>query len=368
MDDHEYDTEEWRTVPGHSDYEVSSQGRVRSWKKAGGAGVANILRTGPDTSGYPVTTIDGKRRRVHQVVALTWLGPCPEGMEVGHLNHKRDDNRPENLAYVTRRENMAELRRRPPRTHCKRGHPLSGDNLYIAPASGQRVCRICRRRTMSKRHLDDCDYCGRPLPDGATIQGDKTIRAGDQPVRKDFSTKELRAEEWRTVGADPDYEVSNLGRMRSFKGRRSTDRMACMPRMLKPWRDYAGYESLKVGGKRQGIHQLVADAFIGPRPHGCEVAHINHIRNDNRVENLRYVTRHENLSERYKKQSTHCTRGHPLSGDNLYIVPHSGRRLCRICQRPRLRKRSLHDCPRCGQPLPEMLKSVRIRDQVSGST
>jgi Zn finger protein HypA/HybF involved in hydrogenase expression len=362
--DCESDAEEWRTVPGHPQYEVSSLGRVRSYRKSGDAGIANILRTGLDRSGYLRTTLDGKLYRVHQVVALAWHGLCPEGMEVGHLNHKPDDNRPENLAYVTRQENMAEMRR-PPRTHCKRGHPLSGDNLYVQPSNGARICRICRRRSMTKRHHDDCDYCGRPLPDGSTIQGDKTIRAGDQPVRSEFSKKELRAEEWRTVAADPDYEVSNLGRIRSFKGRRSTDRVPFLPRMLKPWRDYAGYESLKVGGRRQGVHQLVADAFIEPRPDGYEVAHINHIRNDNRVENLRYVTRQENLSERYKEQSTHCTRGHPLSGDNLYIVPHNGRRVCRICLRPRLRKRSLHDCPRCGQPLPEQLKSVLIRDEES---
>lgn len=33
---------------------------------------------------------------------------------------------------------------------CKRGHPLSGDNLYVAP-SGKRVCRECRRIRTEKR-------------------------------------------------------------------------------------------------------------------------------------------------------------------------------------------------------------------------
>lgn len=31
------------------------------------------------------------------------------------------------------------------KTHCKRGHPLSGDNLYIT-ASGKRQCKDCARR------------------------------------------------------------------------------------------------------------------------------------------------------------------------------------------------------------------------------
>lgn len=30
------------------------------------------------------------------------------------------------------------------RTHCKRGHPLRGDNLYVSP-SGSRSCKACKR-------------------------------------------------------------------------------------------------------------------------------------------------------------------------------------------------------------------------------
>ena len=30
------------------------------------------------------------------------------------------------------------------RTHCKRGHPLRGDNLYVTP-SGKRSCKACRK-------------------------------------------------------------------------------------------------------------------------------------------------------------------------------------------------------------------------------
>lgn len=40
------------------------------------------------------------------------------------------------------------------KTHCKRGHPLSGDNLYVAPKSGSRGCRACRTLT-NKRLRED---------------------------------------------------------------------------------------------------------------------------------------------------------------------------------------------------------------------
>lgn len=39
-------------------------------------------------------------------------------------------------------------------THCKNGHPLSGDNLYVNPASGYRQCRTCRRTYMKQYHAE----------------------------------------------------------------------------------------------------------------------------------------------------------------------------------------------------------------------
>jgi len=32
------------------------------------------------------------------------------------------------------------------KTHCKFGHPLSGENLYMSPSNGQRACRTCKVR------------------------------------------------------------------------------------------------------------------------------------------------------------------------------------------------------------------------------
>lgn len=53
-------------------------------------------------------TREGKGRTclVHQLVALTFLGPPPPGQECRHLNDNKDDNRALNLAYGTRSQNM----------------------------------------------------------------------------------------------------------------------------------------------------------------------------------------------------------------------------------------------------------------------
>ena len=36
-------------------------------------------------------------------------------------------------------------------THCKHGHPFSGDNLYIVPKSGWRHCLICKQNRRPHR-------------------------------------------------------------------------------------------------------------------------------------------------------------------------------------------------------------------------
>ena len=40
---------------------------------------------------------------------------------------------------------------RPCQTHCKHGHPLSGDNLYLSP-KGSRGCKKCRSKYAHDSH------------------------------------------------------------------------------------------------------------------------------------------------------------------------------------------------------------------------
>lgn len=48
-------------------------------------------------------------RLVHRMVALAWLGgPPTEKHEVSHINGDRSDNRVENLAWKTHKENEAD--------------------------------------------------------------------------------------------------------------------------------------------------------------------------------------------------------------------------------------------------------------------
>jgi hypothetical protein len=65
-------------------------------------------------------------------------GPIPEGKELHHRCGVYACWNPDHLEPVTHAENQSHLRK----THCKRGHPLSGDNLRIGP-NGARACKAC---------------------------------------------------------------------------------------------------------------------------------------------------------------------------------------------------------------------------------
>lgn len=106
------------------------------------------------------------------------------------------------------------------------------------------------------------------------------------------------SEVWKTISGHPGYEVSCRGRVRSVHGiivRSNGANLTRNGRILKP-QIRQGYERVRLGhGPYLTVHSLVAAAFIGERPDGLQVNHINHRRDDNRVENLEYVTPSKNV-------------------------------------------------------------------------
>ena len=102
-------------------------------------------------------------------------------------------------------------------------------------------------------------------------------------------------EEWRdVVGYEKLYAVSNLGRVRSKNRVVQTKRgrWRYRGRILRPGRMSTGYVSVAVGrGNSVMVQWLVLEAFTGPRPERHDADHINHIRDDNRLSNLRWLCR-----------------------------------------------------------------------------
>ena len=115
-------------------------------------------------------------------------------------------------------------------------------------------------------------------------------------------------EQWRDIpGFEGRYQVSDQGRVRSVDRHvrlvtRQGGEMFVLKRgrQLQPGRCRSGHVSVAIGrGNSRMVHQLVLEAFVGPCPEKHEVLHLNHVPHDNRLENLRYGTRSENLRMDY---------------------------------------------------------------------
>lgn len=91
--------EEWRPVPGLPNVEASSLGSVRH---RGTVIVGSVSKS----TGYRRTKLSKRERLFHALVAAAFIGERPTGAHVNHKNCNKTDNRPENLEYVTPRENM----------------------------------------------------------------------------------------------------------------------------------------------------------------------------------------------------------------------------------------------------------------------
>ena len=64
-----------------------------------------------DKDGYNIISVKGKQWREHRYVWTQANGEIPKGMEIDHINGKRDDNRIENLQMLTNKQNNQRWRR-----------------------------------------------------------------------------------------------------------------------------------------------------------------------------------------------------------------------------------------------------------------
>ena len=95
-------------------------------------------------------------------------------------------------------------------------------------------------------------------------------------------------EYWKTLEEDNRYQISNFGRVMGTRGK-----------IISYQYHSNGYISTKIGGIRKSIHRLVAKTFVPNPLLKPQVNHKNGIKDDNRVENLEWVTQSENLKHSY---------------------------------------------------------------------
>lgn len=157
-------------------------------------------------------------------------------------------------------------------------------------------------------------------------------------------------EQWRPVaGYEDSYEVSHIGRVRSVGRWRNTRRGESnrwQPGKLLKQEKRSKYGHRRVtlynnrNPVRRAVHQLVLEAFVGPRPDGLWVLHRDGNPSNNHVRNLYFGTPSENQYDRVRHGNNHhalkstCPHGHPLDGER-YLHGKFRSRFCKTCMRIR---------------------------------
>lgn len=150
----------------------------------------------------------------------------------------------------------------------------------------------------------------------------------------------LTAERWMpVVGWEDRYLVSTLGRVVSLpKGAHLHSRI------LKPVPcKRGGYPTVGLhdghgSRKMRGVHQLVLEAFVGPRPAGHLALHADDDPANCTLDNLRWGTRTDNSLDAVRNgrhamaNKDRCKLGHEFTPQNTWVSPSTGGRTCRACR------------------------------------
>jgi hypothetical protein len=104
-------------------------------------------------------------------------------------------------------------------------------------------------------------------------------------------------EEWKAIEGFDGYFVSTLGRVSSTK-------LGITPKLKVLSKDRYGYNTVNLSYpkstsnpstyKKCKVYRLVYEAFVGPIPRGLSVDHINRVKHDDNVLNLRLTTSSQN--------------------------------------------------------------------------
>lgn len=108
--------------------------------------------------GYGRCTVKGSPTIVaHRISYQEFVGDIPDGYQIDHLCKVTSCVNPSHLEAVLPYENNLRSNsfsaKNIRKTHCLRGHELSGDNL-VASKNGWRICKTCHRiKCFNRRRL-----------------------------------------------------------------------------------------------------------------------------------------------------------------------------------------------------------------------
>ena len=133
------DEELWKEWPQDPRIMVSNKQNVISYRR----GAPHPLKVTHNNRGYPmVGAVYASPQLVHRMVAETWIDNPNHYKEVNHINGDKDDNRVENLEWVTHSQNVCHAFR----TGLKKGYAKGTPIRIVETGEVFESIRECARR------------------------------------------------------------------------------------------------------------------------------------------------------------------------------------------------------------------------------
>lgn len=170
----------------------------------------------------------------------------------------------------------------------------------------------------------------------------------------------MKLEEWRPVmDWEGLYEVSSLGRIRSFErtgihGRGISTYPSKILKQIKATSNYVvvnltdNSDPNKPRRRKQvSIHRAVLEAFVGPCPKDMEGCHNNGVRSDCRLSNLRWDTRPNNHADKWLHGTQQTGINNPaaaLTAREVRLIRDSSDTHTALANRLGVSRRTIHNC------------------------
>jgi len=146
----------WKPLSNYPGYEASNYGNVRSWIFKGGKRKKALNLKPINIYGYYKLSLringESKPKRIHRLVLEAFVGRCPEGLQCGHNNGIRTDNRLENLRWDTPESNQADRK--------KHGTATVGEKHPMAKLTNIQVTEI----KMRLKNKEACKSISKDFP------------------------------------------------------------------------------------------------------------------------------------------------------------------------------------------------------------
>lgn len=126
-------------------------------------------------------------------------------------------------------------------------------------------------------------------------------------------------EQWLPIDGFPGYEVSNLGRVRTWRDFRGNPFGRNTPHILKLRRNAKRGNYLAIDlvrdrkYHRKLIHSLVLNAFVGPKPEGMECRHLDGDPGNAKVSNLAWGTPTQNHADKRCHGTSNAGSRNPMA-------------------------------------------------------